>query len=135
MADERMFRLNIICPDRSFYEGEASMIELRTTEGEVGIYKDHIPMTMIIAPGIIKITGANGIKKAALHAGFLEVLPEEIMIMAEIAEWPEEIDVRRAEEARIRAERRISQKEARVNLLRAEIALKKALVRMELGQK
>ena len=49
MADERNFELEIITPDRVFWKGEAFMIELTTTEGEGGIYKRHIPMTMIIA--------------------------------------------------------------------------------------
>ncbi len=135
MADENMFKLKIISPDRIFYEGEASMVELRTTEGEVGIYKNHIPMTMILAPGIVKIHEADGIREAAIHAGFIEVLSDEINIMAEIAEWPDEIDVNRANEAKARAERRIADNKPELNILRAEIALKKSLVRIELGKK
>lgn len=135
MADEKMFKLTIICPDRIFYEGEASMIELNTSEGEVGIYKNHIPMTMILVPGVLKITEADGVKEAALHAGFIEVLPEEIKILAEIAEWPEEIDINRANEAKVRAERRIAAKDESINMMRAEVALKKSLVRLELGKK
>ena len=136
MADEKMFKLTIICPDKIFYEGEASMIELTTSEGDVGIYKNHIPMTMILAPGVLKITESDGVKEAALHAGFIEVLPEEIKILAEIAEWPEEIDMNRANEAKIRAQRRLAGDEpGEINVLRAEIALKKSLIRLELGQK
>ena len=45
------FHLQIITPDENFYEGEASMVELTTTEGEIGIYKGHIPLTAIISPG------------------------------------------------------------------------------------
>ena len=56
MADDgKFFDLEIITPDRVFWTGKASMLELNTTEGEVGIYKRHIPMTMIIEPGIVKI--------------------------------------------------------------------------------
>lgn len=135
MADEKMFKLKIISPDRIFYEGEASMIELTTSEGEVGIYKNHIPMTMILVPGVLKITEADGVKEAALHTGFIEVLPEEITILAEIAEWPEEIDMNRAKEAKVRAERRLSGEEGEINLLRAEVALKKSLVRLTVGDK
>lgn len=135
MAEENMFKLRIISPDRIFYEGEASMVELRTSEGEVGIYKDHIPMTMIVVPGVLRIKEKDEVKEAALHAGFIEVLPQEITILAEIVEWPDEIDINRAEEARIRAERRMSSGDSDVNLVRAEIALKKSLVRLELGRK
>lgn len=135
MADEKMFKLTIICPDKIFYEGEASMIELTTSEGEVGIYKNHIPMTMILAPGILKITEAEGVKEAALHAGFIEVLPDAIKILAEIAEWPDEIDTNRANEAKIRAERRLASNDDGINVIRAEIALKKSLVRLELSDR
>ena len=55
MADERFFDLEIITPDRVFWKGQAFMLELNTTEGQVGIYKRHIPMTMIVAPGIMTI--------------------------------------------------------------------------------
>lgn len=135
MADEKMFKLKVICPDRMFYEGEASMVELRTSEGEVGIYKNHIPMTMIVAPGVLRIKEEQETKEAAIHAGFIQVLPEEITILAEVAEWPEEIDIQRAQEAKARAEKRISDKDPEINVLRAEIALKKSLVRLEVGQK
>lgn len=133
MAEEKLFQLKIICPDRIFYDGEASMVELTTSEGEVGIYKEHIPMTMILVPGILKIKEAQGVKEAALHAGFIEILPETITILAEVAEWPEEIDVNRAKEAKVRAERRIATKDPNINLVRAETALKKSLIRLELG--
>ena len=135
MAEEKLFKLKVICPDRVFYEGEASMVELDTSEGQVGIYKEHIPMTMILVPGVLKITEAEGVKEAALHAGFIKVLPQEITILAEIAEWPDEIDVNRANEAKVRAERRLAAKDADLNIVRAETALKKSLIRLELGDK
>lgn len=130
MAD--LFKLQIITPERKFYEGEASMVELTTTEGEIGVYRGHIPMTAIVAPGVLKIHEAGGIKEAALMSGFLEILPEKIVIMAEVAEWPEEIDINRAEEAKVRAERRLKEQSGEIDIVRAETALKKALVRISL---
>lgn len=135
MADERFFDLEIITPDRIFWKGQASMLELTTTEGQVGIYKRHIPMTMIIAPGIMTIHLESENKEAAVHAGFIEILPEKITVMAEVAEWPEEIDVNRAKEAEARAQRRIQAHDPSINMSRAELALKRALVRLELGEK
>ena len=134
MADDKLFQLNIISPERVFYEGKASMVELTTSEGEVGIYKNHIPMTLLIVPGIVTITEEGGGKKlAAIHSGFMEVLPDKVTIMAEGAEWPEEIDINRAKEAQVRAERRLQRKDPMLNLNRAETALRKALVRLELA--
>lgn len=130
MAD--LFKLQIITPERKFYEGDASMVELTTTEGEIGVYRGHIPMTAIVAPGVLKIHEEGGIKEAALMSGFLEILPEKIVIMAEVAEWPEEIDLNRAEEAKVRAERRLKEQSGEIDVVRAETALKKALVRISL---
>lgn len=132
MADEnRNFALKIITPDRVFYEDEVSMVEFNTVEGEVGIYKDHIPMTMIIAPGILTITKGEDVKEAALHAGFTEVLPDKVTILAEIIEWPSEIDVSRAEDARSRAEERLKEHDPATDMNRAELALKRAVARIE----
>ena len=124
-------KLNIITPERIFYEGEVSIVEFNTTEGEVGVLKGHIPLTVVIAPGILRFTEADGTEKyAALHAGFAEILQESVVIMAEIVEWPAEIDVERAEKARDRAEERIRVKALDIDLGRAELALQRALARI-----
>ena len=130
MAD--LFKLHVITPERRFYDGEASMVELSTTEGDIGVYRNHIPLTAIVAPGVLKIHEEGGVKEAALMSGFIEILPERITIMAEVAEWPDEIDGNRAEEARIRAERRLKEESGEIDTMRAERALRRALVRLSL---
>ena len=127
MAENNLFTLKIITPDRIFYEDQVSMVEFNTTEGEVGVYKRHVPTTVIISPGILTITEEEGTKEAALHAGFAEILQEEVVIMAEIIEWPDEIDVSRAEAARQRAEERLNSKTPETDILRAETALQRAI--------
>ena len=130
MADNKSFQLRIITPDRLFYEGEAEMVEFNTTEGQIGVLPGHIPMTVILKPGILKIYEAENDKEAALHAGFAEILPDKITILAEIVEWPEEIDVQRAENARERAEERLRTQAPGIDVMRAEIALQKAMTRI-----
>ena len=130
MADSKNFQLRIITPDRLFYEGEAEMVEFNTTEGQIGVLPGHIPMTVILKPGILKIYEPESEKEAALHAGFAEILPDKITILAEIVEWPEEIDVQRAESARKRAEERLRTQAPDIDVMRAEIALQKALTRI-----
>lgn len=131
MADNNGFLLRIITPDRIFYEGQVNMVEFNTTEGEVGILPGHIPMTVIVKPGILYITETEGEKEAALHAGFAEILPNQITILAEIIEWPEEIDEKRAEAAKERAEERLRIKSAETDVVRAEIALLRAITRIQ----
>ena len=130
---EKLFRLEIISPDKMFYTNDVVMSEYNTTEGEVGIYAGHIPMTQIIAPGQLTITEEGGQKIAALLSGFVEITPEKVTILAEAVEWPENIDVERAREARIRAERRISSGQEDIDLARAELALKKAHIRLDVA--
>jgi F-type H+-transporting ATPase subunit epsilon len=134
MADDRVFKLKIISPDRVFYEGNVTMVEFKTSEGEIGVYKNHIPLTTILAPGIVKITEPDGLKLAALYAGFVEILQDRVTVLAEVAEWPDEIDINRAMEAKIRAERRLSEA-SDIDAVRAEMALRRALTRIELGGK
>lgn len=134
MADNT-FKVSIITPERTFYEGEATMVEFNTVEGEIGVLPKHIPLTTVIAPGICTITEAESQKKAAVHAGLAEILPDKVTLLAEIAEWPSEIDVDRARKAEDRAKERLATKGENIDVLRAEIALKKALVRQDLVAK
>lgn len=128
---ESSFELKIITPERVFYEGVVDMLEMNTTEGEIGILPGHIPMTVIIKPGVVRIYETNGeTKMAAIHAGFAEILPDKVTVLAEIAEWPGEIDASRAEAARARAEARLQEKDPSMDMARAEIALLRALARI-----
>lgn len=136
MADDsRIFQVEIITPDRVFHVGEATMIEFNTAAGEIGVYKKHIPLTTVLAPGIVTIhrDGEENIV-AAVHSGFAEILPDKVTLLAEIAEWPEEIDKNRAEAARQRAEERLANKTEATDLRRAEFALRKALVRIDVAR-
>ncbi len=136
MADEdKLFQLQVISPYRIFFDGKAEMIEVKTTEGEIGVLKHHIPLTAIIEPGILRIINGGEVKEAALHDGFLEILGDRVTILAESCEWPEEIDMNRAAEAKVRAERRLRGSEGEINVTRAELALKRSLIRIELAEK
>ncbi|MCF2642613.1 MAG: ATP synthase F1 subunit epsilon [Lachnospiraceae bacterium] len=132
MADEKIFQVEIITPDRVFYTGDATMIEFNTVNGEIGVYKHHIPLTTVLAPGIVTITNGDEKKTAAVHAGFAEILGEKVTLLAEVAEWPDEIDLARAEAAKERAEERLSNKSANLDVARAELALRRALVRIDI---
>lgn len=135
MASDNSFIVKITAPDRLFYSGDAEMIELNTTEGQIGVYKGHIPLTAVIAPGTVRIYEAEGqVKSAALISGFVEILQDKVEILAEDILWPDEIDINRAEEAKIRAERRLAEKATNTNIARAELALKKAVARIETVQ-
>ena len=125
------YKLRIITPDRVFYEGTADMIEFNTTEGEIGVLPGHIPMTVIIKPGVLTITEKDEVQEAALHSGFVEILPDRMTILAEVVEWPGEIDLERAEAAKRRAEERIKSHTPETDMARAETALMRAIARIQ----
>ena len=136
MADNsRVFEIEIITPDRIFHKGEAIMIEFNTAAGEIGVYKNHIPLTTVLAPGIVTIHKDGEDKVlAAVHSGFAEILPDKVTLLAEIAEWPGEIDVERAKAAKARAEERLANRTEALDVKRAELALRKALVRIDIAK-
>ena len=130
MADGNTFEVIINTPDREFYQGNATMIELATTEGEMGVYPKHIPLTGILVPCSMVIHTDEGNKKAAVMGGIVEILQDKVTVLAEVAEWPDEIDVNRANEAKLRAEERIKSKGPDVDLVRAEAALRRSMARL-----
>ena len=94
MADN-IFDIEIITPDRVFYKGETDFLEFNTQNGEIGVYKNHIPLTTVLAPGIVTIHNGDEEKIAAIHSGFAEILGDKVTFLAELAEWPDEIDIDR----------------------------------------
>ena len=120
------FALKIMCPDHIFFEGDATMVEFTTTQGNVGIYAKHIPMVNVIH------CEDGSVKTCALHSGFAEILQDEVTILADSCEYCDEIDVNRAKEAKERAEKRLSQRDG-IDVARAELALRRALVRLDVA--
>ena len=135
MAEQKQFKLEVISPERVFYTGDVEMVELTTTEGDIGILAGHIPLTTIVAPGVLTISEPEKVtREAAVLEGFMEITQEKVTILAQSCEWPDEIDVERAREARDRAERRLKSSDENINMARAELALRKSLVRLELAE-
>ena len=126
MADT--LQLIIITPEREFFRGEATFVEFTTTDGDVGIFPKHVPTTVVLDPGVLRIHQGKEAREAALHSGFAEILPDRVTVLAQIAEWPEEIDRNRAEEDRIKAERALMEDGSSA---KDEIRLRRAIARIE----
>ena len=122
---EALMQLQIITPDRLMCDESVKMVEMRTP--------GHIPVTVMMAPGVTHITKADGsIRHIAIHDGFVEIQPDKISIMAEIAEWPEEVDLDRAKAALSRARERITNPGPDTDIARARRAWARAAARIEL---
>ncbi|MFL0247897.1 F0F1 ATP synthase subunit epsilon [Candidatus Clostridium stratigraminis] len=128
MADT--IKLNIITPERKAYEGE--VIDL-TTENDIGrleILPNHVPMVTSIVPTVTTFTTVDGKKlKLFTSTGVLKIEKNELNLLSEDVEWPQEIDVKRAEEAKKKAEQLLREKE-NIDYRRAELKLKRALARL-----
>lgn len=123
-------RLRIITPEKTFFDDMVDMVIVRTTTGDIGVMANHISMTTTLSSGIATISDGDKEYKAAVHGGFAEVLRANVTIVTDAAEWAHNIDKKRAEDARERAQRRMDSPEGN-DVRRAEIALHKALVRIE----
>lgn len=127
------FRLQIVTPSGIFYDDEVEMTVVRTTEGDLGILKDHMLTVSPLKIGKAKIKKDGKFREAAIAEGFVQVEAEYTRVITDSAEWPEEIDVNRAEAAKERAEKRLTNSKSETDTARAEIALKKALNRLDVA--
>lgn len=123
-----LFKLKIVTPRGIYKETDVDMLNLRTTAGQIGILAHHLPLAAAIEISEMNYL-INGERfKYAIAGGFVYVNEDETTIIANAIESPEEIDLRRAEEAKRRAEKRLEAKDG--DILRAEIALRKAITRI-----
>jgi len=126
------FKLIILTPEREFYAGEATELVVASTEGNLGVLANHMPLVTTLKPSASEIVDKDGNKKRAfISTGILEVKENSVTVLSDACEWPDEVDKKRAEAAKERAEARIRQKTG-VDVKRAELALARALARLNL---
>jgi F-type H+-transporting ATPase subunit epsilon len=124
------FKLHILTPDRQFYTGEAVEFKSESLVGRIEILPNHVPMVTVIKPALSVFIETNTNKLSAfISNGIIKVENNEVTVLCDAAEWPEEIDIKRAEESKKRAEERLSKRND-FNLKRAENSLLRALVRL-----
>ena len=117
MAEEATFYLEIITPERQFYIGPAQALVLPIVDGEMGVYAGHEPAATALEPGELRYKVDGRWERAAVGTGF--------------AERPEEIDRKRAEAAKARAEERLRQKQSIQEYHHSKAALARAMARLK----
>ena len=125
--------LKVVTPDKLFFEGEIDMLVARTIEGDVGILLNHSPLVTILDIGRLVIKDGDERKIAACAGGYIDVRNNNITVVSDACEWEEEIDINRAERAKERASKRLEDKGT--DTFKAELALKKAINRINIGNK
>jgi len=130
--------LEIITPERLVYRDDVEFVACPTSDGEIGILPHHAPLLSSLGYGELRIR-KNGEDEEffAIAGGFVQVLPDRVVVMAETADMASEIDLERAQEARREAERALEgtvQADA-VDLAAARAALQHALLRLRVAER
>jgi F-type H+-transporting ATPase subunit epsilon len=125
------FNLEIVTPERKFFEGEVDMVIARSVTGDIAILNNHVPLVTPLEISIIKLKIDGDTKKASISSGYMEVTKGKTTIIVDAAEWPDEIDLERAKKARERAEKRLKSEKDASDVSRAEMALRRAINRIE----
>ena len=132
MAENKL-SLQIITPTRAVLNTKVESVILRTLEGDMGVYYDHEPVVTLLNYGVLRYKVDGKEYKATTMSGFAEVTQDRVVVMTDAAELENEIDFERAQKAKQRAEGRLNGNDYDVS--RAEIALRKSLVRLNLQSK
>src|SRR5690625_1037430 len=126
----KTLKVTVVTPDGSVLEDSYEMVSCKSEIGELGILPGHIPLVAPLAISVVRLKQGQEEEKVAVSGGFLEVRPDQVIILAQAAEKGADIDVQRAKEAMARAERRLESKQDNIDFLRAELALKRAINRL-----
>ena len=125
--------LEIVTPDKSFFNEDVDSIIVRGIEGDLAILKGRTPIVTPLRIGMIRIFQNGTEKIASVTEGYVSAVDDNVTIVTDAAEWPHEIDINRAEEARKRAEERMA-KASDMDLVRAEAALKRSINRLDVSK-
>lgn len=128
------FILEVVTPERVLYSGEADAVSMTTLSGRIQILAHHITYASGLVPSTVKIRLKDNVKYAAVGGGFVEVTKNKVVILADSAEWANEIDKNRAEEALRRAKERLQLKAEGLDKFRAQAALMRALSRIKASE-
>ena len=131
----RTLTVSVVTPDGEVLEEDYEMVSCKAENGELGILPGHIPLVAPLTINSVRLKRNEQEDLVAVNGGFLEVRPDKVTILAQSAEMSDDIDVERAEQARQRAEKLLESIDTDIDELRAELALKRALNRLETARK
>lgn len=130
----KTIRLDIVTPEKIALSEDVTMVIARATDGDLGILPGHAPLIAGLDIWPVRVMRENDEFQVSVCGGFIEVQPDKITILAACSELPEQIDLKRAQAAKLRAEERIKSKSDEFDISRAELALRRAIVRLRVGE-
>ncbi len=126
--------LEIVTPDRALVTAEVDEVQVPGAEGYFGVLPGHAPLLASLSVGEMWYRIGQETHHLAIAFGFAEVLPDRVTVLAQIAERAQDIDVTRAEAAKVRAEKRVAAGlQADMDFERARIAMMKSLIRLQVA--
>lgn len=126
------FGLNIIASDKDFYHGRGKSIVLPAKDGELTILAHHADMMVAVVPGNLRFQTEDDVwHTAVVGGGFAQIINNRVTVLADSIEKPEEIDVKRAKEAKERAEEQLRQKQSLQEYYVSKHSLARAMARMK----
>ena len=130
----KLFNLKILTPERKFFDGDVEAVTVTAPDGTATILADHAPFIVPVVVGNIDIKINGQWRKTVNSEGFMEVRSQGVLIFVQTCEHPEEIDERRAEQARKRAEELLRQKRSMSEYRQSKLALARAMARLRLSR-
>jgi F-type H+-transporting ATPase subunit epsilon len=130
MALPDKIHLEVVTPERQLFSGPVDQVTVPSSQGYLGILPGHAPLLAELGIGEISYTMGEKNEFLFCSWGFVEVLPARVVVLAQTAEPASEIDVNRAEQARSRAEKRLTSKDPNLDFARAELSLMRSISRI-----
>lgn len=133
----KSFKVVIVTPDRTAFEGEAVSVTIPGLAGYLGVWANHAPLVAAVTPGLVtlRLDDAGNEQRLAVGAGFVEISDNVVNLMADTCELSSEIDVARAQKAMERARQRLTNMEADLDRERARLAQDRAQARLKAAKK
>lgn len=131
----KTFKLDMMASDHVFFSGECDELVFPGQDGSFGILPNHQPMITCLNAGEIRFRVGDEWHYAIVSDGFVEIMPSYVNILADTIERPEDIDIKRAEAAKERAEERLRQKLSIKQYYHTQAALNRAMTRLKLSGK
>lgn len=128
-----VMQVEVVSNEQNIFAGEASFVVVPTVQGELGIYPRHEPVMSLVRPGALRLQVPGQAEEVlvAVSGGLLEVRPEKLTVLADVAVRSTEMDQARAEEAKKLAESRLAQAEDEQSLAKAHAALAAAIAELK----
>jgi F-type H+-transporting ATPase subunit epsilon len=129
------YAIEILTPEKTFFEGEIESLTVETVEGQIGIWAGHSPLVIGLIPAIITMKFDNKVLIAVNSEGFVEVRPKKVIVLCQTMEWPNEVEPNRVARAIEEHERILRQSKSITEYKLSKATLARAFARMKILKK